>query len=185
VFVVESSATFGHAPDAVYAALASLEAMLRWQAGVHGVRRPAARPHGPLVLTYRALGGRHALTARVTAAEPPRLFAYHAVGAAFALAASYRVEPAPGGSLVACRLALTTGAPAGADGGRLGDAASRLPAPDGVALRRLLARRAADDLVRLERWVRARQRVDAPRRRPGAGGAGPPAPPDPPDRGAR
>ncbi len=168
MFVVESDATLAHAPDAVYAALASVEGTLRWQGGVRGVRRPAARRCGPLVLTYSALGARHALTARVTAAEPPRLFAYRAEGPAFALEAAYRVEPAPGGARVACRLSLTTGAPAGAPGGTSGDAPSHPPLADRVALRRLLARRAADDLVRLERWIRLRQRADAPRPRESA-----------------
>ena len=147
MFVVESSAVLPHPPDVVYAAIASIESLLRWQAGVRAVRRPpamppAARSRGPVVLTYRALGVGHALTARVLAAESPHLFAYRAEGAAFALEARYRVEPAPGGAHVVCRVALDT-------------TASRQTA-DCVALRRLLARRVVSDLTRLDRWVAAR-----------------------------
>ncbi len=158
VFCVESSATIPHAPEAVYAALASVEGALRWQAGVRVVRRPANRFYGPLVVRYEALGARHALTARVTAAEPPHRFAYRAEGTAFVLEATYRVEAAPGGTRVACRVNLTTRARAATEAAADSGPLAR-PAPDDVALRRLLARRVAGDLVRLGAWIDVRQRA--------------------------
>jgi hypothetical protein len=166
VFVVESSAVLAHAPETVYSALASVECLLRWQAGVHAVRRPAARPRGPLLLSYHALGARHRLAARVTAAEPPRLFAYRAEGPAFAYDATYRVEAAPGGARVGCRIVLTTGPCADVIGEGADPSPSSRPSRDDVALRRLLARRAVDDLTRLDRWIRARQSRNPPRAGP-------------------
>ncbi len=85
MYTIVASTTLPYPPDAVFAALASIEGTVRWQAGVRGVRR--ARPERaddgvpPLVLHYWALGVRHALRATVTVHEPPLRFGYRAVGA--------------------------------------------------------------------------------------------------------
>jgi uncharacterized protein YndB with AHSA1/START domain len=148
VFTVVASVSLPYSPEAVYAAVASVEGTVRWQAGVRGVwrARPSASPP-PLVLHYWALGVRHRLHARVTAHVPPERFAYRAEGDGIALDVTYGVAPTRHGCHVACTVILRGADPA---------APAAAPAPaqaDLVRLRRLLTRRLPRDLARLEAWV--------------------------------
>ena len=148
MFLVEASALLPFAPDAVLAAVGSVESALRWQVGVLGVRRARHAPHpGALVVSYFALGERHALAARVTRYDPPHRFAYRAWCPAFTLDVALEAAPAFGGTRVTYHLQLATPEPAPGD-----EAAERRAA----ALRRLIGRRAPRDLARLEAYVARR-----------------------------
>ena len=147
MFTILSAVTLPHPPESVFAALASVEGTVRWQAGVRCVRRPrrdAERP-AELVLHYWALGVRHALRTRITAHEPSRRFAYSALGDHFGYDAAFSVEPARDGALVTCQVTLHHPPDAGDAGA---DARFEL-----ARLRRLLTRRLPRDLARLEAWV--------------------------------
>ncbi len=169
MYTIVASTTLPYPPDAVFAALASIESTVRWQAGVRGVRR--ARPGAgdgdgvpPLVLHYWALGARHRLRASVTACEPPGRFAYRAEGDGLGWEATYTVAPAALGCHVTCTLVLL-GAPGAAPAARAA-AGGETPAHATVRLRRLMARRLPLDLARLEAWVAVQPGARA---RPAAG----------------
>jgi uncharacterized protein YndB with AHSA1/START domain len=153
VFLVEATATLPFTPESVFAATASIESTLRWQVGVLGVRRLRQRTDGALRLSYWALGARHQLTARVTAYDPPQLFAYRAEGEAFDLEVELHAAPHDGGSRLTYRLRLFTPS---------GPALPTDGAGSAAALRRLLGRRAPRDLRRLEALVGRRTRVIVP-----------------------
>lgn len=157
MYSIVASVTFPYARESVFAALASVEGAVRWQAGVRAVRRAPPRPtaspageptldadgHAPaLLLHYWALGARHVLRTHVTAHEPPERFAYRAEGAGLAYDVCFAVRPVTEGCEVTCTLHLEGGsaAPTTAEG-------------DVVRLRRLLVRRLPRDLARLEAWV--------------------------------
>lgn len=150
MFHVEASAFLPFPPEAVLAAAGSVESTLRWQVGVLGVRRARhgkGRPSAALVVSYYALGERHALAAHVVRSDPPRHFAYRACGPAFTLDVALDAAPVLGGTRVVYRLWLATAPPAPGDAH-----AERRPA----ALRRLLGRRAPRDLLCLEAYVARR-----------------------------
>ena len=161
MFLLEATATLPYSPAAVFAALASVESALHWQVGVVGARRARGRPGGAVRLGYFALGVRHTLEARVTACEPPVHFAFRADGPAFALDVALAVAPALGGAGVTYRLAMTTHPPPPGDPAHGDPVLAAAHDQRVAAFRRLLARRAPRDLVRLEhhvaRWVRTRR----------------------------
>ena len=161
-----------HAPAVVFPLLASIEASVRWQVGVLGVRRhrpwrsaagqPDAGPRpAALLVDYSALGVRHPLAARVTASSPPAggapaRFAYRLENAALALDVALGLAPVPRGTALTYRLCLTT--PHDAASGAQGEPVF---APRVAAFRRQLARRAPRDLARLEGYVARRLRPTA------------------------
>lgn len=199
MYTIVATVTLPYPADVVFAALASLEGTVRWQAGVRAVRRArrlpgsagGARTVPPLVLHYWALGVRHALHASVTAHEPPHRFAYRAVGTGLAYDATFAVAPSAQGCHVTCTVlvaadgAALEGAPGHAPADAPGHApADAAPGADVVRLRRLLARRLPADLARLEAWVAvqpgARRAAGAPVGAPvGAPAGGVAAPADP------
>ena len=148
MFTVVASVSLPYPPEAVYAAVASVEGTVRWQAGVRGVWR--ARPAAalpPLVLHYWALGVRHRLRTRVTAHVPHERFAYRAEGDGIAFDVTFGVAPTRYGCHVACTMILRADDAAAPD-------SEGAPGPaDLVRLRRLLTRRLPRDLARLEAWV--------------------------------
>ena len=153
MYTIVASTTLPYSPEAVFAALASVEGTVRWQAGVRGVRRARVGPTDegvpPLVLHYWALGVRRALRATVTLHEPPLRFGYRAVGDGLSYDATYAVVPTPHGCHVTCTVVL-----GGEDDVRAAaDAPTGAAADAVVRLRRLLARRLPRDLARLEEWV--------------------------------